>query len=332
MRRRRASVRVRLGIALALASVLPAAGALANRSGGSGGGGMLDAARGEVHGGSSSSSSGSSSSAPSSPSSSSDSGSYYDGSGAYGGPGGFVSAPTRTPVATSLRNEPWYFRRYPYEGGRPGHLLFVSQLAPGELGPSDAAQPPGAPPVPRSVSVQLGVELGYDLAGIYRPSARVRMETRWLVGLEAGWTHLIEPLPHAGTAPGPTSSPMRRPTSPADHFGVGDVSALVHARWNKATIWSGLGLRVLADVNRPSGGGGAALGWAGAVGLRLFPVRPLIFNTRLDFGSLGEASVLRARVELGAILRCFELYGGYDYFAIGDVKFHGPLAGLRFWL
>ena len=39
-----------------------------------------------------------------------------------------------------------------------------------------------------------------------------------------------------------------------------------------------------------------------------------------------------ARVELGAILRGFELYGGYDYFAIGDVTFHGPLAGLRFWL
>lgn len=319
----RASVRARLGTALALASVLPAASALANRSSGSGGGGgMLDAARSEVHGGSSSPSSSASST---SPSSSSDSGSYYDGSGAYGGTGGLVSAPTRTPVATSLRNEPWYFRRHPYEGGRPGHLLFLSQLAPGELGPSDALQPPGAPPTPRSVSVQLGVELGYDLAGIYRPAARVRLETRWLVGLEAGWTHLIEPLPHAGPAPGPRGS--------VDHFGVGDVSALVHARWNKVTIWSGLGLRVLADVNRPSDGGdGAALGWAGAVGLRLFPVRPLLVNTRLDFGSLGEASVLRARVELGAILRCFELYGGYDYFAIGDVKFHGPLAGLRFWL
>ncbi|MFO0577240.1 MAG: hypothetical protein U1A78_24815 [Polyangia bacterium] len=317
-----AAMRARLGTALVLASVLPAAAARANRGGG-GGGGMLDAARSEVHGGSSShSSSSSSSSSPSSYSSSSDSASYYDGTSAYSGAGGPVPAVTRAPVATSLRNEPWYFRRYPYEGGRPGHLLFL-----GELGPSDPAQPPAAPPAPRPVSVQLGLELGYDLAGVYRPAARVRLETRWLVGLEAGWTHLIEPLPHSGPAPGRARS--------VDHFGVGDVSALVHARWNHATIWSGLGLRMLADVNRPSGGGGgggASLGWAGAVGLRLFPVRPLIVNTRLDFGSLGEASVLRARIELGAALRRFELYGGYDYFAIGDVKFHGPLAGLRSWL
>lgn len=211
--------------------------------------------------------------------------------------------------ATSPVQYPWSFRRYPYEAKLAGHLWLDGHpvLSP----PPDS---PGAAARQRVISLQLAVEESYDFAGVHRPTASVRLETKWLFGLEGTWTHFVEQ--RAGEL---------------DHFGIGSFNLLLHARWNRVTLWSGLGVRVLVDPNQLDGGSGAALGWNGAVGLRLLPVRPLIFDTRLEYGSLGQATVLHARGELGAIWHGVEPYAGYDYFSIGAVSFHGPLIGLRYW-
>lgn len=209
--------------------------------------------------------------------------------------------------ATPRVQHPWYFRRYPYERALPGHLWLLGHDT---LSPEQAS-PPGER---RAVSLQISVEESYSLSGVHRPSATMRLETRWLIGLEAGWTHFIEPLPGG-----------------VDHFGIGNASLLIHARWNRVTLWSGLGLRILADPQRPDGGSGAAIGWNGSAGLRVYPHRPLFFDARLDYGSLGQAGVLHARAELGGTWRILAPYAGYDYLALGGIIFHGPLIGLRFF-
>jgi hypothetical protein len=286
--------------AMATGAFFPAT-ALAERSTSGGGGGLLDAARSEVHGDSLSQPAQSSS-----PPASSDSGSGTE----HGWRHDSDVTPARSMRATSSIHYPWSFRRYPYEAKLAGHLWLDGH--PALSLPPDQTR---AAARQRALSLQLAVEESYDFAGVHRPSASVRLETKWLLGLEGTWTHFIEP----------------RPGGKLDHFGSGTFSLLLHARWNLATIWSGLGMRALIDPDRPDGDSGAALGWNGAMGLRLLPVRPLIFDTRLEYGSLGQAAVLHARGELGAVWHGIEPYAGYDYFSIGVVQFHGPLIGLRYW-
>lgn len=50
-----------------------------------------------------------------------------------------------------------------------------------------------------------------------------------------------------------------------------------------------------------------------------------------DIGTLGDTDTLHASGTVGKMLGPLEIYGGYDYRRIGDVKLQGPMVGVRLW-
>lgn len=210
------------------------------------------------------------------------------------------------------------FLAYPYRDGEVGQMT-VCWPGDGEgAGEEDRARwcPPeieGQPSAQRGdhVTFRVRSEYVYSIGGVHRPSAYALLDSSARVGLEAGWSHMTERLPNGRW----------------DWMGLGDVNFVVrivqHPRFQAR---AGLGWRYMYDAY------GLVHGFNHTTELDIFPVRPLVISAGLDFGVLGYAFLLHARLTLGANLGPAELYLGYDVLLIDTVTFHGPAAGLRLWL
>jgi hypothetical protein len=107
---------------------------------------------------------------------------------------------------------------------------------------------------------------------------------------------------------------------------IGDVNLTLRFAQNEvASMYAGLGFRTLADRDRSDFGINFTYGgdW--------FPARPLVVSGAVDAGTLGGAGVFRGRATAGAVFNGWEVFAGYDYLRIGDVRLHGPLVGVRLW-
>jgi hypothetical protein len=66
-------------------------------------------------------------------------------------------------------------------------------------------------------------------------------------------------------------------------------------------------------------------------GLDVFPIEPVHLFASLEGGTLGNASLWRARAGVGVTWAHAELFAGYDCLRIGSVSLQGPFVGLRLW-
>lgn len=111
-----------------------------------------------------------------------------------------------------------------------------------------------------------------------------------------------------------------------DRIWLGEVDFTVRFAQNEHWMFrSGLGVNWLSDVADTN------FGFNFTYGVDWFPVRPLVFSSEIDLGSLGEAWLFHARTSAGMTWQGTEIYAAYDYYDIGDGQLNAMSLGLRFW-
>lgn len=198
---------------------------------------------------------------------------------------------------------PHYSPRYPYRRGYPGFLTVHPDTA-REV--ADYWQ--NAPMKTWWGTVSL--EGGSNFDDLHRFGLRAHLDSTSRLGIITGWNFYREKLACGCT----------------DDLSIGDANLTYRLfQSHLFQMHTGLGLRWLSDRHDTDFGVNVY------VGADVFPVRPLVISTSLDFGTLGDANVFHFRATAGLVHKHWEIFSGYDYLSIGDVDLQGPLLGLRVW-
>jgi hypothetical protein len=219
---------------------------------------------------------------------------------------------------------PGYFPRFPYDN-TPGYMLIGE--CPGDL------QIDGADSNERSSNMMLGplsdpiileswrnetrtfsgrwdAEYGDQLDRIQRISSHMLLErsSRW--GYKLQWDYLEE----------------QRTDGRYDHMNLGDFNFVFRfAQSERAQFRTGIGFNWLEDS------GPTDFGFNFTYGADFYPFKPLIISSVFDWGTLGYTDLFRGRLTIGAILRNYEIYTGYEYLDIGRTNIGTVIGGLRLW-
>jgi hypothetical protein len=111
-----------------------------------------------------------------------------------------------------------------------------------------------------------------------------------------------------------------------DRLWLGDANLVFRfAQCEKMQWRSGLGANWMNDERRTD------LGFNFTYGFDLFPVRPWVVSTEIDWGTLGTAGLFRFRTTGGLVVGRFEAYTGYEYLDIGRTQTNSLLGGVRLW-
>jgi hypothetical protein len=104
---------------------------------------------------------------------------------------------------------------------------------------------------------------------------------------------------------------------------TGDVNLVYRfAQSEKVQFHAGVGVNWLGDTH------GAEAGFNLTYGVEWYPRRPWTISTVFDVGKLGGGTLFHNRTTAGVMMGPVEAFAGYDYFQLGSVNFHGPVAGL----
>jgi hypothetical protein len=162
---------------------------------------------------------------------------------------------------------------------------------------------------PMDLSFRLSTEYAYDVDHVHRPSIHAALLLPWVFGLETGWSMFFE-----------------RTDGSVDRLTFGHAHVLLRlVATPHVAMSTGIGARWMIDKGRVDGG------FSYTICLDVLPARYLVVSAAGDVGALGEAFVAHGRLTLGGRVGVLEVYGGYDVLSIGDVVFHGPVAGVRLW-
>ena len=63
----------------------------------------------------------------------------------------------------------------------------------------------------------------------------------------------------------------------------------------------------------------------------IYPCKPWVLSSEVDWGTLGKAELFSFRATAGVEIHHVETYAGYEYIDIGREHWNGLIAGLRFW-
>ena len=258
--------------------------------------GKLKGVRSEVRGSSSSSSSKSSGSSSSSSSSSSSTSS----SPTWGSSSAGSSDPAELDI--DFGNRPTY-PRFPYEGGSLGYVDRGEDFG----GAADADR------VTRKFAGRAHVEGAYLYDSLYRTGFALDLNWRRL-GVKTDLSLFLE-------------GPLK------DALYLGSTNAQFALFMRPRLRWRlGGGAQYMIDARLP---GQESRDYATGANLTtdvdVFPFWPVVLSGRFDYGTIYKATSMLGRGTLGLSLQGFELFGGYEYRAIGDVALHGPTVGLRAW-
>ncbi len=184
-----------------------------------------------------------------------------------------------------------YFPHYPYDHTR-GYLM-------DEAGPSN-----------RWCALRLDADYVEAFDHLDLVNGHLLLSTTLRVELDGRIEHLGE------TLPGSTS----------DELWIGDCNVMFRfAQSTFAEFRAGIGMNWLTDPGQTD------LGFNFTYGLDVFPVKPLIFSSVMDAGTLGHAGLFRFRSTAGVAYKRLELYTGYEYTDIGRTHWNGLIGGVRLW-
>jgi hypothetical protein len=108
-----------------------------------------------------------------------------------------------------------------------------------------------------------------------------------------------------------------------DQLALGDLNFVYRfAQSDRLVMRSGLGINWLIDEHD------AEAGFNFTYGGDLFPVKPLVISSEIDWGTLGDAEVFQWRGTVGAVWDHIEVYAGYRYYELEVVALDGIIAVL----
>jgi hypothetical protein len=111
-----------------------------------------------------------------------------------------------------------------------------------------------------------------------------------------------------------------------DQLWLGDVNLTYRfAQSERAQFRTGLGLNWLDDRD------GTDLGVNFTYGMDLFPCKPWVLTSSIDWGTLGHAELFRFRSTAGVMVHNFEVYTGYEYLDIDRTRSNSLIGGVRVW-
>ncbi|MBN1909627.1 MAG: hypothetical protein JW818_07810 [Pirellulales bacterium] len=76
---------------------------------------------------------------------------------------------------------------------------------------------------------------------------------------------------------------------------------------------------------------GSDFGFNFTYGVDLFPAKPWVFSSTIDWGTLGHAELFRFRATAGLAIHGIEPYVGYEYLDIDRFQHNSLIAGVQVW-
>jgi hypothetical protein len=185
-----------------------------------------------------------------------------------------------------------YFLHFPYDGG--DGYIWTGDWVEGT----------------RPVAVRLDIEYIDTFDRLDIVDGHLLLDTPFRFGLAASFEHLEERLRNGGR----------------DALQIGDCNLVYRfAQGEWAEFRTGLGLNWLNDSDRTD------LGFNFIYAFDLYPRKPWVLSTTIDWGTLGHAGLFRFRTTAGVVFHGIETYAGYEYTDIERTHWNGLVAGLRFW-
>ena len=143
-----------------------------------------------------------------------------------------------------------------------------------------------------------------------RIGGRLQLNTTPRFGLDAQMDWLREP----------STGPLE------DELWLGDCNVVFRfAQSERAQFYSGVGFNWLDDPIDTD------FGFNFTYGADLFPVKPWVVSSSIDWGSLGRAELFRFRTTAGLMINRVEVFAGYEYLDIDRTQVNTYVAGVGIW-
>jgi hypothetical protein len=111
-----------------------------------------------------------------------------------------------------------------------------------------------------------------------------------------------------------------------DHLWLGDANLTFRFAQNEyAQFRTGIG------VNWLTGASDSDFGFNFTYGVDVFPYKPLVLTSVIDWGTLGHAELFRFRATAGVVVHGVEVYTGYEYFDLDRTQTNSLVGGVRIW-
>jgi hypothetical protein len=190
---------------------------------------------------------------------------------------------------------PGYFPGEPYFADDAGYMIIGRNAAKGEF--------------PATTATRFALEYGHDLDNLQSVTGRVLWEHQMRFGVDGEIRYLQEEGDFLD-----------------DELAIGDLNFVYRfVQSERVVMRSGVGINWLIDEHD------AEAGFNFTYGGDLFPVRPLVISSEIDWGTLGDAEVFQWRGTVGAVWDHVEVYAGYRYYELEGVALDGLIIGLRTW-
>ncbi len=167
-------------------------------------------------------------------------------------------------------------------------------------------------PIPwetKPFAVRLDVEYMESFDGLDNLGAHLLVETAPRIDFGASWNRFEEPDGVGG-----------------DSLNLGNCNLLYRfAQGELGAFRVGLGMNWLNDSTATN------LGFNFTYAADIYPCKPWVLSSELDWGTLGKAELFSFRATAGVEIHHVETYAGYEYIDIGREHWNGLIAGLRFW-
>lgn len=190
---------------------------------------------------------------------------------------------------------PNYFPGHPYYCGDSGYMLTSTSNWADEY--------------PATSAMRLALEYDHNLDDLQSVTGRILWEHQSRFGVDGEVRYLQEEGDFLD-----------------DDLAIGDLNLVYRfVQSERVVMRSGVGVNWLVDEND------ADVGFNFTYGGDVFPVKPLVLSSEIDWGSLGDAEVFQWRGTVGAVWDHIEVYAGYRYYELEGVPLDGVIIGLRTW-
>jgi hypothetical protein len=201
------------------------------------------------------------------------------------------------------------FPPFPYDG-HPGYMVLGNGYAADEEQDSSPRGLLDWFPQKRPWSVRWDLEYADNFDHVSHVGGHALVSTQWRFDLDVAASRFQEALAAGRT----------------DDLWIGDANLVFRFAQNEFVQFrSGLGINWLGDNGR------ADVGFNFTYAIDVFPVKPWVFTTAIDWGTLGATGLFRFYGTAGIVVHGVEAYTGYEYLDVGTIHSHSLLAGLRFW-